>query len=142
MKWHAFNLAVAIVFISWLSKAVWHEVGLPPLLAGEQTAKIDTISNVPICPCKVSVTDIDSIEHSVQVNASSVFEAVALGLAALKKNSWAGEIPEGLNQIKVSQLNPAIEHVVPFRTFKDWIAQSGSTPAEKTARARVREILK
>jgi hypothetical protein len=31
VKREAFNLAIAIVFLSWLSKAVWHEVGLNKL---------------------------------------------------------------------------------------------------------------
>ena len=46
--------------------------------------------------CKVTVTDMEGIEHTAQVSANSLYEAVALGLRAIKKSSWAGEIPEGL----------------------------------------------
>jgi hypothetical protein len=51
----------------------------------EQKANAATIPDVPNRPCKVSVTDMDGIEHTAQVSAASLYEAIALGLRAIKK---------------------------------------------------------
>jgi len=91
--------------------------------------------------CKVSVTDMDGVEHTVQVLASTLYEAVALGLRAIKKSSWAGEIPEGLNTVTVHILDDPIEHTVQIQTFKKWLARDGGSPSDKMARVKVREIL-
>jgi len=46
--------------------------------------------------CRVTVTDLEGISHSVEVTASTLYEAVALGLAALRDAEWVAGIPEGL----------------------------------------------
>jgi hypothetical protein len=84
----------------------------------------------------------DGIEHSVQVSADSLYEAIALGLRALHRNSWTGEIPKGLNGVTVSQLNPAVEHTVQMKVFQNWLAKKGGSPSERSARAKIKEILR
>jgi hypothetical protein len=96
---------------------------------------------VPNRCCKVTVTDMDGIEHTAQVSASSLFEAVALGLRAIKKSSWAGEIPEGLTVVTVHIIDDPIEHTVQMKVFRSWIARQGGSPADRSARAKVRDIL-
>ena len=56
---------------------------------------------VPKRHCRVTVTDMDEIEHTTQVSAASLYEAVALGLRAIKNRSWTGEIRRGLNTVTV-----------------------------------------
>ena len=55
--------------------------------------------------------DLDGVKHSVEVTASTLYEAVALGLAAIREQDWKGEIAEGLNTVDVSanmrSANPA-----------------------------------
>jgi hypothetical protein len=70
------------------------------------------MSLVPSRCCRVTVTDMDDIEHTAQVSAGSLYEAVALGLRAIKKSSWAGEIPEGLTTVTVHIIDDPIEHTV------------------------------
>jgi hypothetical protein len=69
--------------------------------------------------CKVTVTDMDGIQHTAQVNAQSLYEAVALGLRAIKKSAWAGEIPEGLTTVTVRIIDDPIEHTVKMQVFSE-----------------------
>ena len=56
---------------------------------------------VALRACKVSCRDIEGIEHSVRVNAESLYEAVARGLAAFRNGNWAGVLGTGLTRITV-----------------------------------------
>jgi hypothetical protein len=42
--------------------------------------------------CRVTVRDTEGIEHTAEVSAESVYEAVALGLRAIRQCSWVEEI--------------------------------------------------
>jgi hypothetical protein len=97
---------------------------------------------VPNRCCRVTVTDMDGIEHTAQVSANSLYEAVALGLRAIKKSSWAGEIPEGMTTVTVHIIDDPIQHTVQMKVFRNWIAREGGSPADRAARAKVREILR
>src|SRR5262245_59082010 len=92
--------------------------------------------------CRITCVDIESVEHSVEVSAESLYEAVAHGLCALKSNPWVGEIGEGLTTVTVEvREKPAVAHRVYMKDFRRWLDASGSTPAQMTARERVRTIL-
>jgi hypothetical protein len=57
-----------------------------------------------------------------------------------------GEIAEGLTTITVEVCEPAqgmhdVKHRVRVQDFRRWLAERGTTPAQITARQRVREIL-
>ena len=81
----------------------------------------------------------ESVEHTVEVRAESLYEAVAKGLVAMREDRWVSEIPEGLNEVKVS--SSPIEHCVQIRKFQAWLKQPGRSPADIIARKRVRNIL-
>jgi len=40
--------------------------------------------------CTVAVKDVHDIEHSVEVTAETLYEAIATALAALQKDVWVG----------------------------------------------------
>jgi len=44
--------------------------------------------------CRVTIQDLDGTSHTAEVTASSLFEAVAQGLSALRKNEWVEGIEE------------------------------------------------
>ena len=74
--------------------------------------------------CRVTIQDLDGISHTAEVIASSLFEAVAQGLAALRKNEWV----EGIDQVKIAD-------------FMKWLERPGRTPREITQRQKIRGIL-
>ena len=91
--------------------------------------------------CRVSISDMEGIKHSVEVTASTLFEAVALGLAAVRGQDWTGDIPEGLNTVEVVVKPIPVMHTVRVRDFKNWMKRSGGSPQEVTQRDHVRRIL-
>ena len=48
----------------------------------------------------VTIQDLDGTSHSAEVTASSLFEAVAQGLSALRKNEWVEGIEERFGIVK------------------------------------------
>jgi hypothetical protein len=116
-------------------------VGLLATHVSEEKANIDKISDVPNRSCRVSVTDLEGVEHTAHVTADTLYEAVARGLKVIKSSAWAGEIPEGITTITVCAAQPEVEHRVRVSAFKSWVNQPGGTPADKMARLRIREIL-
>jgi hypothetical protein len=91
--------------------------------------------------CRVTVTDLEGITHTVQVTATTLYEAVALGLAAVRGHEWVAGIPEGPNTIRVSVTSMPVEHAVTVRDFTRWLERKGGSPREVTDRDRVRAIL-
>jgi hypothetical protein len=95
---------------------------------------------VPTLSCRVSVTDIDGVEHTVCVNADTLFEAVARGLRAIRDSVWAGQIPEGITTITVCTAQPQVDHRVKVSEFKSWLNRTGGRPAETVHRQKVKAI--
>src|SRR5215813_9109154 len=92
--------------------------------------------------CRVTYRDHEGGEHSVEVQAESLYEAVAHGLCALKTSPWVGEIGEGLTTITVEvREKSAVTHQVHMKDFRKWLDARGTTPAQITAKDRVRAIL-
>jgi hypothetical protein len=56
--------------------------------------------------CTVAVKDVQDIEHSVEVTAETLYEAIATALAALQKDVWVGEIGQGLTTVTVLVQQP------------------------------------
>lgn len=90
--------------------------------------------------CRVTLRDIEGVEHAAEVTAGSLYEAIALGLRAIRDSEWAGEIPEGLNQITVSSA-VKVEHTVSMKQFKQWVERPGKSPKEILERERIKKLL-
>jgi hypothetical protein len=89
----------------------------------------------------VTIQDRDGTSHTAEVTASSLFEAVAQGLAALRKNEWVEGIEERLGTVKVSIAEVRVEHQVKIADFMKWLERRGRTPREITHRQKIRAIL-
>ena len=91
--------------------------------------------------CRVTIQDLDGTSHTAEVTASSLYEAVAQGLAALRKNEWVEGIEEErFGIVKVSVAEVRVEHQVKIVDFMKWLERPGRTPREITHRLRIREI--
>src|ERR1700676_3749527 len=91
--------------------------------------------------CRLTITDMEGPSHTVEVTAATLYEAVALGLAALRGHEWVTGIPEGLNPVKVRVTNIPVEHEVKLQDFRSWLNRHGKSPREVTERNRIRDIL-
>jgi hypothetical protein len=96
---------------------------------------------MPVRSCKVTVKDMDGITHTVDVTASTLYEAVALGMAAIRTEEWANGIAMGLNSVKVRVRNVSVEHEVLLKDFTKWLERSGGSPHEISDRRRIKTIL-
>ena len=88
----------------------------------------------------VSCEDSDGHQHSMEVTAETLYEAVAQALAAFKSNEWVGQIGRG-HTITVRVQQPAIEHHVRILDFEKWLGTNGKSPAEMVLKSRLRSIL-
>jgi hypothetical protein len=96
---------------------------------------------MPVRSCKVTIRDFAGVDHTVQVTAGTLFEAVALGLAAIRSEEWVEGIPDGLNVVKVSASNVPVEHAVQIKDFTAWLKKEGGSPRETSDRMRIKGIL-
>ena len=90
--------------------------------------------------CRVTIKDMQDVSHSVSVTAESLYEAVALGLKAIRGRDWV----EGLRdqfKVDVSVSEISVRHSVEIREFNSWLQRDGGAPRDIAQRKRARTIL-
>src|SRR5437762_1581846 len=92
--------------------------------------------------CLVSCCDLNGIEHTVEITAGTLYEAVAQALQIFRGNDWVGEIGQGLTTVKVVVKQPPVAHHVRIKDFERWLETQGKTPAEMSLKARVRDLVR
>jgi hypothetical protein len=103
---------------------------------------------VLLCPpvgirtCTVSCCDLRGVEHTVEISADSLYEAVAQGLRAFHENDWVDDIGRGQTTITVVVRQPEVQHKIRIQDFERWLESEGRTPAEMSLKSRLRELLK
>jgi hypothetical protein len=75
------------------------------------------------------------------VTASSLFEAVALGLKALRGNQWVRGIPDGFAPVRVRVIDIPVDHELKMKDFTAWLDRTGNSPKEGIDRKKIRAIL-
>jgi hypothetical protein len=83
----------------------------------------------------------EGVTHTVEVTAETLYEAVALGMAAIRTDEWVTGIAQGLNPVKVRVTNVPVEHEVRIMDFTNWLDRNGGSPREMSDRKRIRSIL-
>jgi uncharacterized protein (UPF0210 family) len=58
--------------------------------------------------CTVAVKDVRDVEHSIEVTAETLYEAIATALAALQQDNWVGEIGQGFTTVTVVVQQPPV----------------------------------
>ena len=88
----------------------------------------------------MSCRDLGGTEHTIEVTAETLYEAVARALAVLRKDAWVDRIGEGLTELRIRVSHPAVEHRVRMKDFLHWLETQGRTPAECAAKTRLRTL--
>jgi hypothetical protein len=96
---------------------------------------------MPVRSCKVTVNDLDGVSHTVEVTAATLYEAVALGMAAIRTDEWVTGIATGLNTVRVRVTNVPVDHEVQLKDFTKWLDKNGGSPREVSDRRRIKTIL-
>jgi hypothetical protein len=80
-------------------------------------------------------------DHTIEVTADSLYEAVGKALSILRQDEWVDQIGEGLTEVRVQVSQPAVEHKVLVKDFRRWMESQGRTPTEQALKRRLAEIM-
>lgn len=90
--------------------------------------------------CTVSVTDSAGVRHEVEVNAESLLEAAALGLAAMKHAEWVdGNGPGATLEVFVTP--PIVKHSVSVQRVMRWLEGVTTSPKDKSKKEKLKALL-
>ena len=93
---------------------------------------------MPVRTCIVSFTDHEGIRHSVNVQAETVYEAVALAMSAFGEHHC---LPGPASQMEVEARSPGVTHSVSMAKVKNWLAASAKSPREKILKERLKGLM-
>ena len=91
--------------------------------------------------CRVTIRDMEGVWHTVEVTASTLYEAVAQGIAAMRGKEWVDGPPHGAGVVKASVADVRVEHEVKMADFERWLERPSRSPRETIDRQRIRAIL-
>jgi hypothetical protein len=91
--------------------------------------------------CTVAVKDVQDVEHSIEVTAETLYEAIATALAALQQDNWVGDIGQGFTTVSVLVQQPPVKHEVKIKDFLSWLNRKGRSPAEVILKQKLEKIL-
>jgi uncharacterized protein (UPF0210 family) len=90
--------------------------------------------------CTVAVKDVQDVEHSIEVTAETLYEAIATALAVLQKDNWVAEIGQGFTTVSVLVQQPPVKHEVKMKDFLSWLNRQGRSPAEVILKQKLEKI--
>jgi hypothetical protein len=93
---------------------------------------------VPARACTVSFTDHEGIQHSVTVQAESLYEAVALAVRAFSEHDC---VPGLASQLEVEARSPAVTHTVSMAKMQEWLNGASKSPNEKLVKERLKRMM-
>ena len=92
--------------------------------------------------CLVSFTDADKTEHAAEVEAESLYEAVALAVADFREDPLLRSYPSAMTEFTVAVLRNPTEHRIRLNQVSKWAEHTTKDgPAGITKRLRVRSSL-
>jgi hypothetical protein len=100
-----------------------------------------TLWFVVLRTCTVAVKDTRDVEHSIEVTAETLYEAIATALAAFQQDNWVGEIGQGFTTVIVIVQQPPVKHEVKMKDFVSWLGRQGRSPAEVMLKQKLEKIL-
>ena len=110
-------------------------------MCGEEKANMLRFPLVVLRTCTVAVRDMRDVEHSIEVTAETLYEAIATALAALRQDNWVGEIGQGFATVTVLVQQPPVKHEVKMKDFVSWLGRQGRSPAEVVLKQKLERIL-
>ena len=92
--------------------------------------------------CRVSYQDLDGLEHAVEVDAETLYEAVALAIAELRQDQINQSVPAGMTEFTVTVYRKPIKHKIRLNQVQKWAEHTvREGPAGIVKRQRVRKLL-
>jgi hypothetical protein len=95
---------------------------------------------VAVRSCLVTLTEPDGPSHRVQVEAETLYEAAALGLAAFKQHGWSPTIGPA-TRLEIQILEPSVVHTVSVQQVQRWLSGATASPYERVRKDRLRALI-
>lgn len=86
--------------------------------------------------CRVTLRDAESVSHTVEVSAESLFEAAALALHELRRDGRLASVTPDAS-LGITIASPAVLHTVAVRTVERWLRDLPRSPRETLRKARL-----
>jgi hypothetical protein len=96
---------------------------------------------MPLKSCRVTMRDMDGIEHTTTVTAESLFEAVARGMMSIRRQDWVDGLTLQSGKVTVEVGEAPVQHHVDLSEFNKWIERPGRSPRDIIQKGKVRDIL-
>jgi hypothetical protein len=96
-----------------------------------------------ISKCIVRLKDCHNTEHSVEVYAESLYEAVIRGLTRLQDVGWESDQGETIKHVEVEIHHEPTRHVVDVPKLLKWVGDTAmsTSPAQDTRKEQLRKLL-
>jgi hypothetical protein len=109
----------------------------------EQKANISVIiDGMPGSRCRVSFTDSEGVLHGIDVDAESLYEAVAIAVAQFRDDDISPTLPGPMTEFTVAVYRNPTEHRIRLSQVSKWAEHTTKGgPAGTTKRQRVRTLL-
>ena len=92
--------------------------------------------------CRVSFTDSEGVLHGVDVDAESLYEAVAVAVASLREDDVSPSNPGPMTEFTVAVYRNPVEHKIRLAQVLKWSEPTTKEgPAGIMKRQRVRQLL-
>ena len=91
--------------------------------------------------CRVSFRDSEGIEHAVELEARTLYEAVALAIERFRRCEHVSYDPQGLHECIVESREPSTQHRLTRNMFDTWLRRPGGSPADVARKSRLKELL-
>jgi hypothetical protein len=91
---------------------------------------------MPLRLCSVGFKSATGVSHSVDVEAETLYEAAALGLARLKKDGWIEGLGPG-TRLEIHVREPGSHHALSVQQVQRWIDSVNASPGETLKKGEV-----
>jgi hypothetical protein len=85
--------------------------------------------------------DSEDIEHTVEVEARTLYEAVGLAIERFRHCDHVKYEPQGLHEFTVESREPGTQHRLTRKTFDAWLRRPGGSPADVALKTRLKGLL-
>jgi hypothetical protein len=91
--------------------------------------------------CLVSFTDSEGITHSVEITATTLFEAAVAAMAEFRKHGFTDTTFGPATTLNVRVKAPEAAHVVSIGKVKAWLDRVATSPREQVEKNRLKFLL-
>ena len=89
----------------------------------------------------MSFVDSDGVEHAVELDARTLYEAVGLAIDRFRRCEHVSYDPKGMHEFVVESREASTQHRLTRNMFDAWLRRPGGSPADVARKGRLKELL-